>query len=185
MDPPLRRWSRGTAHRGRSRFRREGQHGRIRHGKLHGILRISPHVQPLGFRQGPRRQLRRKRRSRGGRICSPRPRERHRGVHPPACLLLRPLRAQTHLRPCEQVGLGGLCLVPRPDRALRPYRGGPRTPALGHRRSRCQGRYVQPQGAPGLHGPSRRRFPPGKENRRGEGAGCHAVLRGPRGAPGS
>ena len=122
--PPYDAHGGGEAARRGRRLRRQDEHGRIRHGLLHGDLLFRRHPQPLGPRTHPRRLQRRLRGGRGRRRVHRRDRLRHGRLHPPARGALRRGRPQADLRPGLALRARRLCLVARPDRPLHEGRGG-------------------------------------------------------------
>ena len=165
----LRRDRRRPAQGQRHRAAGQDQHGRVRHGLLHGELRLPDHPQPVGPRAHPGRLLRRLL-GRGGR--RPRAlghRHRHRWLDPPARRGHGPRRAQAHLRVGLPLRPDRLLLEPGPGRSHGPH--GPRRgpAARGDRRARPAGLHEHRRpgaGARRVRPPRRRRRSLGHEDRR-------------------
>ena len=104
----------------------QDQPGRVRHGVLHGELRLRPHPQPPRPEPGAGRVLGRVRRRRGRGVRPRRAGLGHRRLHPPARGPVRRGGGQAHLRNGVAAGPGGLRLVAGPDRPVRHHRGGRR-----------------------------------------------------------
>ena len=81
---------------------------------------LQDHAQPVGHRLHPRRLERGLGRGRRGRHVPGGARLGHGRLDPAAGLPLRGRRHQAHLRPGVPLRTGGLRLLARPDRALRP-----------------------------------------------------------------
>ena len=121
----------------RHRAARQDQHGRVRDGLVERELVLRPGAQSLGPDARARRLLGR---LGGGRRRAPGARghrHRHRRLDPPAGGALRRLRPEADLRRRVALRHDRLRLHPRPGRAARAERRGPRAAAERHGRLRC------------------------------------------------
>ncbi len=124
------------APRGRRAGRRQGEHGRVRHGLVHRALGLRSSAASARSRPGARRLLRRVGRAGRGRRGARRARLRDRWLGPAAGELLRRRRREAELRPGEPLRAGGVRLVARLHLGLRPDRGRRRAGAERDERAR-------------------------------------------------
>ena len=111
---------------GGRRPHRQDEHGRVRDGRHHGELALRPDAESLGPGARPGRLQRRLGGQSGGRHDAAVGRQRHRRLDPPAGFLLRRLRAEADLRPCQPLRSGRVCQQSGSDRSagtLRRRRG--------------------------------------------------------------
>ena len=114
----------GVAASRRRRDRRKDELRRVRNGIVDRELRAGSVAQPLGSRAHAGRVERWIRRRRGRRLRAGCARIRYRRIDPPARGLLRPCRAQAHLRARVEVRPARVCLLARSDRSAHAH--GPR-----------------------------------------------------------
>ena len=156
----LRRHGGGALARRRGDRTGQDQHGRVCHGQLDGELRLratATRTASSGCREAAAAV-----RGRGGRRFRPaRARVRHGGIDPPTGRAVRCRGHEAHIRPRLALWAGGVCQLPRPDRALRRQRRR-RRPSV-----RCAGAATTPRhdlAAP--RGPTDARCPGGRSERR-------------------
>ena len=139
LPPSLQRDGRRALRGGRTRERRQDQHGRVRDGLVHGALGLRADAQPLG--SGPRaRRIQRRLGCGGGGGDGPDlPRHRHGRLDPPAGRTLRRRRPEAHVRRGVALRRGRVRLVARPGRPVRTQRARLRARVLGDRGPRSVG----------------------------------------------
>ena len=158
MGAAVRRDARDPPARGRDADPRQDQHGRVRHGLVHGAQRLRPEPQPVGPRADPRRV--RRRLVVRGRVVpgAAGHRHRHRWLDPPAGRRHRHGRDQADLRRRLALRPRGARLLARPGRPVHAHRARRRPAPRGHRRPRPDGLHVDRRpGAAGRRGRAPRR----------------------------
>ena len=105
---------------GRRRAARQDEHGRVRHGLVHGEQRLSDDAQSVGPRTHPRRLQRRLGGGGGGLRSAAGPRHRYRRLDSPARQPVRHRRPQADLWPGVALRPDRLRQLARSDRPVRP-----------------------------------------------------------------
>ena len=115
----LRRDRRRPLQGGRTDPPRQDEHGRVRHGLLHGELGLRPVAEPVGPQPRPRRLGRRHLRRRVRRPGAVGPRLGHRRLDQAAVCALRERRPASDVRDGVPLRRRRLRVEPRPDRTRR------------------------------------------------------------------
>ena len=157
LDTPVRRDDHSQDQGRRDRDARQDQHGRVRHGLVHGEFCVPPDTQSLGPWSHPGRVVGRLER-RGVRLRgAARHRNRYRRLDPAAGCRHRHCRAQADVRRGFAIRIDRVLLVTRPGRAVRPDRARCCFAARGDGRPRSARFDLDPTaGATGGRGGARR-----------------------------